>query len=84
MLVLSFGVLKLTLIFQISSFRDTIRMSKSLDPDQAGLSVETDLGPNCLQRLSTEEGGRLEIGKKSQPIRNLEKEESSFPAKHPF
>ena len=33
-------------------------MSKSLDPDQARLSVETDLGPNCLQRLSTEDKSR--------------------------
>ena len=27
-------------------------MSNSLDPDQTGLFVWPDLGPNCLQRLS--------------------------------
>ena len=30
----------------------TIRVSKSLDPDQARRFVGPDLGPNCLQRLS--------------------------------
>ena len=29
-------------------------MSKSLDPDQDKYSVGPDLGPNCLERLSTE------------------------------
>ena len=31
------------------SFRNTIRVSNSLDPDQARCSVGPDLGPNCLQ-----------------------------------
>ena len=31
------------------SFRNTIRVSKSLDPDQAGHVVGPDLGPNFLQ-----------------------------------
>ena len=30
----------------------------SLDPDQAGHFVESDLGPNCLQRLSADNTGR--------------------------
>ena len=32
----------------------TIRVSNSLDPDQARHFVGPDLGPNCLQRLSAE------------------------------
>ena len=32
--------------------RNTIRVSNSLDPDQARRFVGPDLGPNCLQRLS--------------------------------
>ena len=31
---------------------NTIRVSNSLDPDQARHFVGPDLGPNCLQRLS--------------------------------
>ena len=32
--------------------------SNSLDPDQARHIVGPDLGPNCLQRLSTAKHGR--------------------------
>ena len=32
-----------------------IRMSNSLDPDQAGHFVEPDLDPNCLQKFSSDE-----------------------------
>ena len=42
--------------FQIDFFsnkiENTIRVSNSLDPDQARHFVGPDLGPNCLQRLS--------------------------------
>ena len=34
-----------------NSFRNTIRVSNSFDPDQDRHSVGPDLGPNCLQRL---------------------------------
>ena len=34
-------------------FTETIRVSNSLDPDKARHSVGPDLGPNCLQRLSS-------------------------------
>ena len=37
--------------FSKTSFRNTIRLSNSLDPDQARHYVGPDLGPNCLQRL---------------------------------
>ena len=38
-----------------NSFRNTIRMSNSLDPDQAQWSVKPYLGPNCLQKLSVDD-----------------------------
>ena len=38
--------------FLKKSFRNTIRVSNSLDPDQARQNVGPDLDPNCLQRLS--------------------------------
>ena len=40
----------LKLSFSKTSFRNTIRVSNSLDPDQARQKVGPDLGPNCLQR----------------------------------
>ena len=36
-------------------------MSNNLDPDQDQHTVGPDLGPNCLQRLSTDDTGRQEI-----------------------
>ena len=41
--------------FSKNSFRNTIRVSNSLDPDQARHFVGPDLGPNCLQKLSEDE-----------------------------
>ena len=46
-------------IFSKNSFRDTIRVSKSLDPGQAQIFVAPDLGPNCLQRLSAVKSYRV-------------------------
>ena len=37
-----------------SSFMNTIRVPKSLDPDKARHFVGPDLGANCLQRLSAD------------------------------
>ena len=37
--------------FKKKSFRNTIRVSNSLDPNQARHFVGPDLDPNCLQRL---------------------------------
>ena len=45
------------LIFWKNSFRNTIRMSNSLDPDQARRFVGPDLGPNCSPRLSADVTG---------------------------
>ena len=41
--------------FWKNSFRNTIRVSNSLDRDLDRLSVGPDLGPNCLQRLSADD-----------------------------
>ena len=41
-------------MFSKNSLRNTIRVSNSLDPDQARHSVGPDLGPNCLKRLSAD------------------------------
>ena len=39
-------------------FFTTIRVSNSLDPEQAGHFVGSDLGPDCLQRLSADIAGK--------------------------
>ena len=46
------------LTFSKISFRNTIRVSNRLDPDQARRFVGPDLGPNCLQRRSADDTGR--------------------------
>ena len=40
------------------SFRNTIRVSNSLDPDQARRFVGPDMGLNCWQRLSADDKSR--------------------------
>ena len=42
------------LSFSKNYCRNTIRVSNSLDPDQAQHLVRPDLGPNCLRRLSSD------------------------------
>ena len=52
-------------VFQITfkrSYRNTIIMSNSLDPDQAGCFLQPDLGPNCL-KLSSDNTGRQRVNK---------------------
>ena len=46
------------LTFSKRSFRNTISVANSLDPDQAGRFVVPDLGPNCLQTLSADDKSR--------------------------
>ena len=46
------------LLFNSLPTGNTIRVSNSLDPDQARHYVGPGLGPNCLQRLSTEDTSR--------------------------
>ena len=44
-------------LFRKYYFGNTIKVSKSLDPDQAQHYVGPDLGPDCLQRLSANDKG---------------------------
>ena len=44
--------------FPKNNFRNTVRVSSSLDTDQARRFVGPDLGLNCLQRLSADDAGR--------------------------
>ena len=44
-------------IFTKKKSGTTIRVSNSLDPDQARHFVGPDLGSNCLQRLSADDTG---------------------------
>ena len=44
--------------FSKNYFRNTIRVSNSLDPDQTRLYVGPDLGSNCLQSLPVDDTGR--------------------------
>ena len=41
-----------------AGFFNTIRVSNSLDPDQARHFVRPDLDPNCLQKLSADIAGK--------------------------
>ena len=43
------------------SIKNTIRVTNSLDPDQARRSGGPELGPNCLHRLSAEYTGRQRV-----------------------
>ena len=47
--------------FSKYSFRDTIRVTNSFDPDHAQYSFEPDLGSNSLQSLSAYDKGYLVI-----------------------
>ena len=47
-------LLILKISFLKNYFRNTIRVSNSLDPDQARHSVGPNLDSNCLQRLSAD------------------------------
>ena len=58
MILLSSADLFSKFTFSKHSFRNTIRESNSLDPDQDRHSVVPDLGPSCLQRLSADEKSR--------------------------
>ena len=49
------------LTFSENSFKNNIRVSNSLDPDQVRHIDGRDLSPNCLQRLSVDNTGRLRV-----------------------
>ena len=44
-----------------NNFRNTIRVSNSLDREKARHFVGPDLGPNCLQRLSADDSSRERV-----------------------
>ena len=50
-------------VFTNKSHRATIRVSNSVDPDEALYSVGLHLGSNCLQRLSTGDKGFLAVSR---------------------
>ena len=54
--------------FLKNSSRNTIWVSNRLDPDQARHFVRTDLGPNCLQRLSADDTRRQRVKQMNQKI----------------
>ena len=56
------------------SFRNTIRVSNSLDPNQDQQNVGPDLGPNCSQRLSADDTSRQRV--KSNQVRWIQVEGS--------
>ena len=58
---LSSAVFFSKLTFSKNSFRNTIRVSNSLDPDQALTFAGPDLGSNCLQRLSADDTSRQRV-----------------------
>ena len=60
---LSFTVCRLfsTSTFSKNYFRNTIRVSNSLDPYQARHFVWLDLDPNCLQKLSADYTSRQRV-----------------------
>ena len=47
--------------FSKYSFRKTIRVSNSLEPDQARRLVGPDLDPNCLQRLIADDSNGQKV-----------------------
>ena len=49
------------LFFLKNYFRNTIRVSKSMYPDQARRYDGPDLGTKCLQRLSVDDSSRQRI-----------------------
>ena len=53
----------------IYSFRNTIRASNGLDPDQDRPCVGPDLGPNCLQKVSADDT-RSQLDKNSIRVSN--------------
>ena len=55
MLFLSSAVFFSKSTFSKNSFKNTIRVSNRLDPDQNQCSVGPDLGSNCLQRSSADD-----------------------------
>ena len=59
----------LLIFFQNQLFRKKnsgIPLSNRLDPDQAQHFVGSDLGPNCLQKLSADDTGMFKFSKRQK------------------
>ena len=56
-------------LFRKKYFRNSTRVSNSLDSDQARQFVGPDLDPNCLQKLSAEDTSRQRVNIFSLPDR---------------
>ena len=54
------------IFFSKNSFRNTTRVSNSLDTDQARQFVGPDLDPNCLQMLSADDFSRQIVNELQQ------------------
>ena len=50
---------------KINIFRNSIKVSNSLDLDQTRRFVGPDLGPNCSQKLSADDTGRERVNLKT-------------------
>ena len=68
MLLLSSADFFSKLTFSKKSFRNIIRLSNGLDPDQDRHFVGPDLGTNCLQRLSADGESHCEQGKSQKSL----------------
>ena len=58
--------------FLEKKIRNIIRMSTSLDPDQARDFLWPDLDPNCLQRLSADDISRQRVKLHARTLRTLQ------------
>ena len=54
--------------FSKKIFRNAIKVSYGMDPDQAGRFVGSDLGPNILQRLSVDDTRSLRVNYSQGPF----------------
>ena len=59
--------------FSKNYFRNTIRVSKGLDPDQERYFVRPDLGPSCLQRLSAVDSWQFRYSEAAEVMFSLAK-----------
>ena len=59
------------IFFMNYSCRNTIRVSNSMDPDQARNIVGPDLGPNCLHKLSADDTSRQRVNDRFDLMLNI-------------
>ena len=69
--------------FSKSSFRNIIKVTNILDPDQAQNFIEPDLSPNCLQRLSADDTNRQRVNMNCKAI-HVHVNELPWPNNSPY